>query len=405
MSVNGTITYSYNGIGDRLSQTVNGVPTNYILDLNAGLTQVLSDGTNTYTYGLVRISQQRGGTPDYFLSDALGSVRQMTDQTGAITYTQMYDPYGMVTATSGTSQTDYSFTGESYDTYIKLIYLRSRYYNPANGRFQSRDTWGGNVNSPRSLNRWGYVEGNPVNYFDPSGHIAEGHEAREADVIRDKLKIFYGVEIQKDWGYISSYYGPHAPVLPDCMWKKGNWRSVEELNNVFEGVKATAKEMGGAAKFRMAMKNQPALIRRVDLDGTYTPHTLPFLDIVYFNYEITNQNYIIYTTIHEFGHVWDIRTLFRLSSEMSRAVGTHYCNPESLWGDNSQWPACYYDWTKGQELPPGNLNDPDGPYAGKNAREDWAESFAVYIDSSYHPNFILRPIRKQYVQDKINSIH
>ena len=36
-----------NGIGDRLSQTVNGVPTNYILDLNAGLTQVLDNGTTT----------------------------------------------------------------------------------------------------------------------------------------------------------------------------------------------------------------------------------------------------------------------------------------------------------------------------------------------------------------------
>ena len=47
MSVNGTTTYSYNGIGDRLSQTVNGVPTNYILDLNAGLTQVLDNGTTT----------------------------------------------------------------------------------------------------------------------------------------------------------------------------------------------------------------------------------------------------------------------------------------------------------------------------------------------------------------------
>ena len=57
-----------------MSQTVDGVPTNYTLDLNAGLTQVLSDGTTTYTYGLGRISQQSGSTPEYFLSDALGSA-------------------------------------------------------------------------------------------------------------------------------------------------------------------------------------------------------------------------------------------------------------------------------------------------------------------------------------------
>ena len=149
MSVNGTTTYSYNGLGDRLSQTVNGIPTNYTLDLNTGLTQVLDDGTNSYTYGQGRISQQSGNTVEYFLSDALGSVRQLTDSSTAITFAQNYDPYGVATQTSGTSQTDYGFTGESYDTYIKLIYLRSRWYNPADGRFISRDTWDGDTKEGR----------------------------------------------------------------------------------------------------------------------------------------------------------------------------------------------------------------------------------------------------------------
>ncbi len=33
----------------------------------------------------------------------------------------------------------------------------------------TRDTWDGNANKPMSFNRWGYVEGNPVNYADPTG--------------------------------------------------------------------------------------------------------------------------------------------------------------------------------------------------------------------------------------------
>ena len=37
------------------------------------------------------------------------------------------------------------------------------------GRFLSRDTWAGEYDDPMSLNRWMYVEGNPVNYTDPSG--------------------------------------------------------------------------------------------------------------------------------------------------------------------------------------------------------------------------------------------
>jgi len=51
-----------------------------------------------------------------------------------------------------------------------LIYLRARYYAPTEGRFISRDSWGGDYNKPLSFNRWNYVEGNPVNLTDPSGH-------------------------------------------------------------------------------------------------------------------------------------------------------------------------------------------------------------------------------------------
>ena len=54
----GTITYAYNGLGDRLQQTVNplsgtgGVTTTFTLDLASSLTQILEDGTTTYTYGV-----------------------------------------------------------------------------------------------------------------------------------------------------------------------------------------------------------------------------------------------------------------------------------------------------------------------------------------------------------------
>jgi len=50
------------------------------MNLNTALTSALSDGTRTLIpMGLGRISQQSGNTPEYFLDDALGSVRQLTD--------------------------------------------------------------------------------------------------------------------------------------------------------------------------------------------------------------------------------------------------------------------------------------------------------------------------------------
>jgi RHS repeat-associated protein len=172
-SVNGTTNYSYNGLGDRLSQSVDGVPTNYTLDLNAGLTQVLTDGTNTYTYGLGRISQEQSGNdPEYFLGDALGSVRQLTSPSGQVTYAKSYDPYGVVTQVSGEGQSAYGYTGESQDVANGMVYLRSRYYNVADGRFLSRDTWGGDYYLPITLNRWAYANANPANLVDLSGRAA-----------------------------------------------------------------------------------------------------------------------------------------------------------------------------------------------------------------------------------------
>lgn len=157
-------TYGYNGFGDRLTQ--NGV--NYTLDLNTGLTQVLSDGTNTYLYGAGRIAQVNT-TTDYFLNDALGSVRQLTDANGNITLANAYDPYGTLAQTTGSAQASYGFTGEFTDP-SGMVYLRARYYMPGYGRFLTRDTWTGDYNSPLSLNRWNYTHSNPINYTDPSGH-------------------------------------------------------------------------------------------------------------------------------------------------------------------------------------------------------------------------------------------
>jgi RHS repeat-associated protein len=109
-----------------------------------------------------------GTSPEYFMGAALGSVRQMTDATGAITYASSYDPYGNVVQTGDASQTAYGYTSEY--TSQGLVYLRSRMYSPATGRFLTKDSWQGDSIRPQSLNRWMYTEGNPVNYTDPSGN-------------------------------------------------------------------------------------------------------------------------------------------------------------------------------------------------------------------------------------------
>ncbi len=151
-----------------MRQTTNGVTTNYAIDLAGGLTQVLADSQHTYLYGNGRIAQYRAGGTDYFLGDALGSVRQLVDADGEVTLAKGYEPYGQLMSSAGSGATSYGFTNEWMDA-TGLVYLRARYYAPWQGRFLSRDAWDGDYNQPLTLNKWLYVSANPINFTDPMG--------------------------------------------------------------------------------------------------------------------------------------------------------------------------------------------------------------------------------------------
>jgi RHS repeat-associated protein len=123
-------------------------------------------------YGLGRIAERQGAASEYYLGDALGSVRQLTNDGGTVTLARNYEPFGRTSQSIGTAQTDYGFTGEFTDA-SGLIHLRARYYQSLTGRFTTRDSFEGDVNTPASLNRFNYAHSNPVLYTDPTGHFAQ----------------------------------------------------------------------------------------------------------------------------------------------------------------------------------------------------------------------------------------
>jgi hypothetical protein len=118
--------HSHQSLGDRLQQTVNplsgtgGVTTSFTMDLASNLSQVLDDGTNTYLYGIDRIAQSSisnsQSTIQFFLGDALGSVRQLADSTGAVTLAKNYDPFGNVEASAGSGSSIFGYTGEQTES-------------------------------------------------------------------------------------------------------------------------------------------------------------------------------------------------------------------------------------------------------------------------------------------------
>ena len=60
------------------------------------------------------------GAVTYYLTDHLGSVVQTTSETGIVTLSREYDPYG--TPLSGAGQSGYAFTGREWDTETGLYY-------------------------------------------------------------------------------------------------------------------------------------------------------------------------------------------------------------------------------------------------------------------------------------------
>jgi len=163
--------FAYNGLGNRYQQTVNGETSTYTLDLAASLPQVISDGTYTYLYGANRFAQQSTIRTDYFLTDGLGSVRQLADSNGYISLEQTFDPFGGLLNQSGTNASHYGFAGEWTDA-TGLQHLRARYYAPSQGRFMSRDPFPGMMGMPATLHPYVYALNNPVLYTDPSGEFA-----------------------------------------------------------------------------------------------------------------------------------------------------------------------------------------------------------------------------------------
>jgi hypothetical protein len=51
--------------------------------------------------------------------------------------------------------------------------MNARWYNPGTARFMSEDTYPGDFSQTQTLNRYAYVMNNPVNQWDPTGHMAE----------------------------------------------------------------------------------------------------------------------------------------------------------------------------------------------------------------------------------------
>jgi len=168
--------YKYDYAGNRIAKSSEDEYTKYLLDINGELTYVLAemnfDNTEKcyYTRGDELISQERDGKKSYYVYDGHGSVRALADESGKVTNKYVYDAFGNLISSVGSTKNDFLFCGEQFDPVTGLYYLRARYMNPSVGRFITMDSYEGSIDDPVSLHKYLYADANPVSNSDPSGY-------------------------------------------------------------------------------------------------------------------------------------------------------------------------------------------------------------------------------------------
>lgn len=106
----------------------------------------------------------------FYLTDQLGSVRVIVDETGAVLNQVDYSSFGDPVLESNPLDGDrLKYTAREYDADLDLYQYRSRHYDPGLGRFVSPDTIGFDSGD---LNLYRYVFNAPFQYTDPYGTMA-----------------------------------------------------------------------------------------------------------------------------------------------------------------------------------------------------------------------------------------
>ena len=168
----------YDVDGVRVAQTVNGEETRFLIDTNRPYAQVLEEYTDggiikvSSVHGHDLISQERNDAQSFYHVDGLGSTRALTNESGLLTDSYIYDAFGQVLKKIGDTENSYLFSGEQRDSNLGLDYLRARYLNVNTGRFISRDPFEGFLQNPITLNKYIYANANPVSFVDPTGNFS-----------------------------------------------------------------------------------------------------------------------------------------------------------------------------------------------------------------------------------------
>ena len=142
----------------------------------------------------------------FYHYDYRGSVVAVTDIDGNVTDTVKYDAYGSTVERTGESSLIFGYNGQ-YGVLTDpngLLYMRTRFYNPALKRFMNADIIDGSIADSTSLNLYTYVNGNPISFVDPFGLSADRGNHPEPDWNPSGNFPIDGSFLERELGFIDN---------------------------------------------------------------------------------------------------------------------------------------------------------------------------------------------------------
>ena len=233
---------------------------------------------------------------DFLHQQALGSVTELTQPSGAVVEWVTYDVYGLPTILNqvGTTITQsavgnpWLYTGREYDPESGLYFYRARTYDPGTGRFLQSDPLG----FGDGLGSHEFVSSSPASFTDPSGmtklmdaYLAWSNAAWALEVAQREQQA-----AQSDLDYVVSELGKlrallsairqglgpdqrmcgRSPIVDDLL------KEIAELEEDLAGAKARLAAAVGAVEQAEEVYADAADDLQLLVSGSLPPHVGPF---------------------------------------------------------------------------------------------------------------------------------